>query len=110
MDPYPSSWWIRPINWSDGESMHEPFQHNVPGMGDIVVNLVPLVAILPAEVRNLDLGAIPLGRRKLENLPDRPRLFFERMLLSRKTIKLVVAAQQKGIDVDEMLEEILTSE
>jgi hypothetical protein len=51
-----------------------------------------------------------LGRRKLENLPDRPRLFFERMLLSRKTIKLVVAAQRRGIDVDEMLETVLSSE
>lgn len=48
-----------------------------------------------------------LGDQKLEDLPDRLRLFFERMLLSRETIRLVLEAQQKGINVDRILKEIL---
>ena len=48
-----------------------------------------------------------LGDRKLEDLPDRLRLFFERMLLSRETIRLVLEAQQRGFDIDRILKEIL---
>jgi len=48
-----------------------------------------------------------LGDRKLEDLPDRLRLFFERMLLSRETIRLVLEAQRRGIDIDRILHEIL---
>ena len=48
-----------------------------------------------------------LGDRQLEDLPERARLFFERMVLSRKTIRLVVDAQRRGIDVDSILKEIL---
>ena len=44
---------------------------------------------------------------RLEELPERPRMFFERMILSRKTIKLVIDAQRRGIDVDKLLETIL---
>jgi len=51
-----------------------------------------------------------LGRRKLEALPDRARLFFERMMLSRKTIRLVVEAQRKAIGVDKILEAVLSSQ
>ena len=43
----------------------------------------------------------------LEDLPDRPRLFFERMILSRKTLKLVIEAQRRGIDLDMNLHEML---
>ena len=48
-----------------------------------------------------------LGDKKLEDLPDRLRLFFERMLLSRETIRLVLEAQRRGIDIDRILHEIL---
>ena len=48
-----------------------------------------------------------LNGRRLEELPDRARLFFERMILSRKTIGLVVEAQRRGLDVDLILEAIL---
>ena len=48
-----------------------------------------------------------LQGRKLEDLPDRPRLFFEHMILSRKTLKLVIEAQRRGIDLDRILHEML---
>ena len=48
-----------------------------------------------------------LEGRPLEDLPDRERLFFERMFLSRRTIRLVAEAQQRGIDVDRLLETVL---
>ena len=48
-----------------------------------------------------------LQGRKLEDLPGRPRLFFERMILSRKTLKLVIEAQRRGIDLDRILQEML---
>ena len=48
-----------------------------------------------------------LDGRKLADIPERSRLFFERMILSRKTINLVVEAQHLGIDVDKLLEIIL---
>ena len=51
-----------------------------------------------------------LEGRRLEDIPERPRLFFERMILSRKTINLVVEAQRRGIDVDKLLETILYPE
>jgi len=34
-------------------------------------------------------------------------LFFERMVLSRRTIRLVYQARKRGIDVDRLLETIL---
>ena len=45
--------------------------------------------------------------RKLSDISERPRLFFERMILTRKTINLVVDAQHRGIDVDKLLEVVL---
>jgi len=48
-----------------------------------------------------------LGDRRLEDLPDRSRLYFERFMLSRKTIQLVAVAQDRGIDVEKILQEIL---
>ena len=51
-----------------------------------------------------------LDGRRLEDIPERTRMFFERMILSRKTINLVVEAQRRGIDVDKLLETILYPE
>ena len=51
-----------------------------------------------------------LDGRRLEDIPERLRMFFERMILSRKTINLVVEAQRRGIDVDTLLETILYPE
>jgi hypothetical protein len=48
-----------------------------------------------------------LQGRKLEDLPERPRLFFERMVLSRKTLRLVVEAQRRGINLVRILQEML---
>ena len=48
-----------------------------------------------------------LDGRKLEDLHDRVRIFFTRMILSRETIELVVEAQDRGIDVDRILREML---
>jgi hypothetical protein len=48
-----------------------------------------------------------LGDRQLEDLPDRLRLYFERFMLPKKTIQLVVGAQDRGIDVEKILQEIL---
>ena len=51
-----------------------------------------------------------LEGRRLEDIPERLRMFFERMILSRKTINLVVEAQRRGIDVDTLLETVLYPE
>jgi len=47
--------------------------------------------------------------RRLDTLPDRVRIYFERMALSRETIQLVLEAQHRGIDLDKILTEILYS-
>ena len=44
-----------------------------------------------------------LQGRNLDELPDRSRIFFERMILPKKTIKLVIEAQRRGIDIDRIL-------
>ena len=51
-----------------------------------------------------------LEGRNLEDLPKRARIFFERHILSRKTIRLVVEAQRRGLDIDKVLELILNPE
>ena len=51
-----------------------------------------------------------LDGRKLEDLPGRARMFFERMMLSRETIELVVEAQRRGININRILKEILYPE
>ena len=48
-----------------------------------------------------------LDGRPLETLQERVRIFFERMVLSRRTIRLVYQAQKRGIDEDRLLETIL---
>jgi hypothetical protein len=48
-----------------------------------------------------------LNGRNLEDLPKRAQIFFERHILSRKTIRLVVEAQRRGIDIDKILELLL---
>ena len=45
-----------------------------------------------------------LEGRSIEEFPDRVGIFFERHILSRKTIHLVIEAQKRGIDVDGMLQ------
>ena len=48
-----------------------------------------------------------LQGRKLEDLPERSRMFFERMIVSRNTLRLVIEAQRRGINLDRILKEIL---
>jgi len=51
-----------------------------------------------------------LDGRHLGDIPERSRMFFERMILPRKTINLIVEARRRGIDVDKLLETILYPE
>lgn len=51
-----------------------------------------------------------LNGRKLEQLPKRAQIFFERHILPRETIRLVVEAKRRGLDIDRMLELILYPE
>ncbi len=48
-----------------------------------------------------------LAGRKIEDLPRRARLFFQRMLLSKTTLELVIEAQRRGINLDRILKEML---
>jgi DNA-binding Lrp family transcriptional regulator len=61
--------------------------------------------------RFIDSGVIDarqlLAGRNIDDLPNRARIFFKRMILPPKTLELVIEAQRKGIDVDKLLETIL---
>ena len=48
-----------------------------------------------------------LAERNVDNLPDRARIFFKRMILPPKTLELVIEAQRRGIDLDRILKEML---
>ena len=48
-----------------------------------------------------------LQGRSLDDLSDRQRMFFERMILPRKTLKLVIETKRRGIDLEKILEAIL---
>ena len=48
-----------------------------------------------------------LAWRNIDDLPDRARIFFKRMILPPKTLELVIEAQRRGIDLDRILKEIL---
>ena len=45
--------------------------------------------------------------RNIDDLPDRARIFFKRMILPLKTLELVIEAQRRGIDLDRILKEML---
>ena len=49
-----------------------------------------------------------LDGKKLSDISDRARLFLERMILSRKTIQLVVKVKESGIDIDKLLEVVIS--
>jgi len=59
-----------------------------------------------------DVISVPeiLHGKKLGDLPERPRMFFERMMIPKKTLQGVIEARARGIDVDRLLEEILDRE
>jgi len=48
-----------------------------------------------------------LTGRNIDDLPDRARIFFKRMILSPNTLELVIEAQHRGIDLDRILKEML---
>jgi DNA-binding Lrp family transcriptional regulator len=50
-----------------------------------------------------------LAGRDIDDLPDRARIFFKRMILPPKTLELVIEAQCRGIDLDRVLQEMLYS-
>jgi hypothetical protein len=54
----------------------------------------------------MDVSDILQGRT-LDDLSDRARLFFERMILPRKTLQLVIETKRRGIDLEKILEAIL---
>ena len=47
-----------------------------------------------------------LSGRNIDDLPDRARIFFKRMILPPKTLELVIEAQRRGIDLHPILQEI----
>jgi len=53
------------------------------------------------------LAGFPAGRN-IDDLPDRARIFFKKMILPPKALKLVIEAQRRGIDLDRILQEIGT--
>jgi len=59
-----------------------------------------------------DVISVPeiLHGKKLDDLPERPRMFFERMMIPRKTLQGVIEARARGIDVDRLLEGTLDRE
>jgi len=48
-----------------------------------------------------------LAGRDIDELPDRARIFFKRMILPPKTVELAIEAQRRGIDLDRILKEML---
>ena len=48
-----------------------------------------------------------LAGRNMDDLPDRVRIFFKRMILPPKTLELVIEAQRRGINLDRILQEML---
>ncbi len=51
-----------------------------------------------------------LRGKSLDDLPERPRMFFERMMVPRRTLQLVLEAQRRGFDVERILHKILFSD
>ena len=54
----------------------------------------------------MDVSDILQGR-SLDELSDRQRMFFERMILPKKTLQLVIETKRRGIDLEKILEAIL---
>jgi hypothetical protein len=48
-----------------------------------------------------------LAVRNIDDLPDRARIFFKRMILPPKSLEQVIEAQRRGIDLDRILQEML---
>jgi hypothetical protein len=51
-----------------------------------------------------------LAGKNIDDLPDRARIFFKRMILPPKTLELVIEAQRRGINLDRILQEMLYPE
>jgi len=47
-----------------------------------------------------------LAGRNIDDLPDRARIFFKRMILPPKTLELAIETQRRGIDLDRILHEL----
>ena len=54
----------------------------------------------------MNVGQI-LDGQELEDLPIRPRMFFERMMVSRSTLRLVIETKRRGINLERILQEML---
>ncbi len=61
------------------------------------------------ESEYMSVGQI-LNGRKLEDLPRRPRMFFERMVVPQNTLRMVIEAQRRGINIDRILQVLLNPE
>lgn len=51
-----------------------------------------------------------LEGRDLEDLPIKLKMFFERMLVPQNTLRMVIEAQRRGINIDRILEVLLYPE
>ena len=54
----------------------------------------------------MDVSDILQGK-SLDDLSDPQRMFFERMILPRKTLRLVIETKRRGIDLEKIMEAIL---
>jgi len=54
----------------------------------------------------MDVSDILQGKN-LDDLSDRARLFFERMILPKKTLQLVIETKRRGIDLEKILDAML---
>lgn len=79
------------------------------GQGEYKTRITPyyLARFITSNIMSVDQV---LGSRKLEDLPVRGRLFFERMVVPQSTLRLVIEAQKRGINVDRILQLMLNPE
>lgn len=76
------------------------------GDGDYKTRITPYYLAKFIESGIMTIDQILQGR-ELKTLPERARIFFERMSMSRRTLRLITEAQRRGIDLNLILENIL---
>ena len=87
-----------------GTRLTEMISQNADGTYRRKITPYYLAKFLDAGI--MDVSDILQGR-SLDDLSDRQRMFFERMILPRKTLQLVIETKRRGIDLEEILEAIL---
>ena len=87
-----------------GTRLTEMISQNADGTYRRKITPYYLAKFLDAGI--MDVSDILQGR-SLDDLSDRQRMFFERMILPRKTLQLVIETKRRGIDLEKILEAIL---